>query len=137
LQAAAKWSWLVALIGGRSLRYRIYAVCVALALSAAATPAHAQAALVASVPASGARVPAGDFAFHLRFNSLIDHVRSRFTLTRADDSSEFLVIAEAGPPQGLIALARLSAGAYVLQWEALPVGGRVASGSLSFTVGAR
>jgi methionine-rich copper-binding protein CopC len=119
------------------LRYRIRGVCVALLLSAAAIPAGAQAVLVASVPAAGASVPAGDVAFHLRFNSLIDHVRSRLTLTRPDGSSEFLVIAAAGPPQELIALARLTEGAYVLHWEALQVGGRVTSGSVSFAVGAR
>jgi methionine-rich copper-binding protein CopC len=81
--------------------------------------------------------PAGDFAFHPRFNSLIDHVRSRLILTRADGNSEFLVIAEAGPRQELIALARLTEGAYVLHWAALQVGGRVTSGSVSFAVGAR
>ncbi len=119
------------------MRYRIRAICIALLFSAATVPAYGQVVLVASVPAPGTSVPAGDFAFHLRFNSLIDHVRSRLTLTRADGSSEFLVIAEAGPPQELIALARLSEGSYVLHWEALPVDGRVTSGSLSFTVGAR
>jgi hypothetical protein len=39
-------------------------------LGAAAAPAYSQAVLVSGVPAPGASVPAGDFAFHLRFNSL-------------------------------------------------------------------
>jgi methionine-rich copper-binding protein CopC len=119
-----------------SLRYRARAVWVAALLSVSAAPAAAQAVLVASVPVAGATVPAGDFAFHLRFNSLIDHERSRLTLTHPDGSAEYLVIAEAGPPRELIALARLSAGTYVLHWEALQVGGRITSGSLSFTAGA-
>jgi methionine-rich copper-binding protein CopC len=92
--------------------------------------------LVASVPAPGASVPAGEFAFHLRFNSLIDHERSRLSLIHPDGSVEYLVIAEAGPPQELISLARLAEGAYVLHWEAMQVGGHVTSGSLSFTVSA-
>jgi copper resistance protein C len=119
------------------LRYHARAAWVAALLSASAAQAAAQAVLVTSVPVSGATVPAGDFAFHLRFNSLIDHERSRLTLMHPDGSAEYLVIAEAGPPQELIALARLSAGAYVLHWDALQVGGRITSGALSFTAEAR
>jgi methionine-rich copper-binding protein CopC len=99
---------------GAVLRSRFRAGCVALLLSAVATPAYGQAVLLSGMPAPGSSVPTGDFAFHLRFNSLIDHVRSRLTLTRANGSSEFLVIAEAGPPQELMALARVSEGSYVL-----------------------
>ncbi len=113
------------------------AAWVAVMLGAASTAAHAQAVLVASVPASGAKVSAGDFAFHLRFNSPIDHERSRLTLTHPDGSAEYLVIARGGPPQELAALVRLTAGAYMLHWEVLPIGGQITSGSLSFTAGAR
>jgi methionine-rich copper-binding protein CopC len=78
-------------------------------------------------------VPAGDFAFHLRFNSLINHEWSRLTLMHPDGSAEYLVIAYAGPPQELSSQARLTEGSYVLHWEAMPVEGHVTSGSLNFT----
>jgi methionine-rich copper-binding protein CopC len=113
---------------------RIRAAGVALLLGAGAALANAQAVLVSSVPPPGASVSAGDFAFHLRFNGLIDHERSRLFLTHPDGSVEYLVIAEVGPPQELTSLARLAAGSYVLHWDALQVGGHITSGSLSFTV---
>ena len=116
---------------------RMRAACVAALLAAGMVPAHAQAVLVASVPKPGTSVPPGDLAFHLRFDRFIDHVRSRLFLTHPDGSVEYLVIAEAGPPQELISLARLTEGSYVLHWEALQVGGHATSGSLKFTVSAR
>jgi len=112
------------------------AACVAVILGAASAPAHAQAVLVSSVPAPGASVSVGEFAFHLRFNSPIDHEQSRLTLMHPDGSAEYLVIARAGPPQELNALARLTDGAYVLHWDVLPIGGPATTGSLSFTAGA-
>ena len=112
------------------------AACVAFMLGAAPAAAHAQAALVASEPAAGASVSVGEFAFHLRFNSPIDHERSRLTLMHPDGSAEYLVIARAGPPQELSSLARLTDGAYVLRWDVLPIGGPTTSGSLRFTAGA-
>jgi methionine-rich copper-binding protein CopC len=112
------------------------AAWVAVMLGAVSAPAHAQAVLVSSVPAAGAKVSAGEFTFHLRFNSPIDHERSRLTLMHPDGSAEYLVIAMAGPPQDLNALARLTEGAYVLRWDVLPIGGPATSGSLRFTAGA-
>jgi methionine-rich copper-binding protein CopC len=106
-------------------------------LAAVSAPANAQAVLVASVPAPGTKVSVGDFAFHLRFNGLIDHEQSRLTLMHPDGSAEHLVIAEVGPPQVVSSIARLTEGAYVLHWEAMQVGGHITSGSLSFTAGAQ
>lgn len=126
-----------ALTAGRRktvLYYRIRATAVALLLGTAAAPAYAQAVLVSSVPAAGTSVPTGEFTFHLRFNSLIDHERSRLFLTHPDGRMEYLVIAEAGPPQELASQARLAAGSYLLHWEALQVSGQMTSGSLRFTV---
>jgi len=112
------------------------AACVAFMLGAAPAAAHAQAVLIASAPAGGANVSVGEFAFHLRFNSPIDHERSRLTLMHPDGSAEYLVIAMAGPPQDLNALARLTEGTYVLRWDVLPIGGPATSGSLRFTASA-
>jgi methionine-rich copper-binding protein CopC len=93
--------------------------------------------LESSVPPPGATVPAGNFAFHLRFNGLVDHERSRLFLTHPDGSVEYLVIAEVGPPQELTSLARLAAGPYVLHWVVLQIGGHTTNGSLNFTVSTR
>lgn len=112
------------------------AACVAVVLGAAAAAAHAQAVLVASAPAAGAKVSVGEFPFHLRFNSPIDHEQSRLTLMHPDGSAEYLVIARGGPPQELNALVRLTEGAYVLRWDVRPIGGPATSGSLSFIAGA-
>lgn len=112
------------------------AAFVAVMLGASLASAHAQAVLVASAPAAGAKVSVGEFAFHLRFNSPIDHERSRLTLMHPDGTAEYLVIARGGPPQELNALARLTEGAYVLRWDVLPIGGPAAGGSLNFTAGA-
>jgi len=116
--------------------FNVRAACVVVMLSAASAPAHAQAVLVASAPAAGANVSAGEFAFHLQFNGPIDHQQSRLTLMHPDGSAEYLVIARAGPPQELNSLARLTDGAYVLRWDVLPIGGPATSGSLRFTAGA-
>jgi copper resistance protein C len=123
-------------MGGEVLFPFMRVACAAVMLGAAPAAAYAQAVLVSSVPASGASVSVGEFAFHLRFNSPIDHERSRLTLMHPDGSAEYLVIARAGPPQELNALARLTEGAYVLRWDVLPIGAAAASGSLNFTAGA-
>jgi methionine-rich copper-binding protein CopC len=110
---------------------------VAVILGATSAPTYAQTALVGSAPAAGAKVSVGEFAFHLRFNGPIDHEQSRLTLMHPDGSAEYLVIARAGQPQDLNALARLTEGAYVLRWDVRPIGAPAASGSLSFTAGAQ
>jgi len=113
--------------------HRCFAALIGLSVAASAGAAHAQAVLVGSTPASGAKVSSGDFVVHLQFNGLIDHVRSHLMLTHPDGSREYLQIAENGPPQELTALVRLTPGAYVLHWEVLQLGGHLTTGDLNFS----
>ena len=73
------------------------AALVVLGLTPAAAEAHA--ILLASSPAAGGSVPAGQMVMEFRFNSRIDRVRSRLTLTRPDRSQAVLPIGKEGPEE--------------------------------------
>jgi len=107
-----------------------------LALVALASPrsAAAHAILEASQPPARGSVSAGPVTFRLRFNSRIDHPRSRLTLIRPDKSRGELPMAPDDPPDVLTATATLAQGAYVLRWQVLAIDGHITRGDLPFTV---
>ncbi len=96
--------------------------------------AHAHAILVESQPAVGGAVIAGANAIRLRFNSRIDHARSRLTLTRPDRSQSVLPTPPTDAPDILSAATDLAPGAYVLRWQVLAVDGHITRGEVPFTV---
>lgn len=96
--------------------------------------ARAHAILESSIPPLGGSVPAGLVALQLRYNSRIDHGRSRLTLTRPDRSREVLPIVGDTPPDIVAARVTLAPGAYVLRWQVLAVDGHITRGDLPFTV---
>ncbi|MFO1026709.1 MAG: copper resistance protein CopC [Acetobacteraceae bacterium] len=96
--------------------------------------ARAHAILESSIPPLGGNVPAGLVALQLRYNSRIDHGRSRLTLTRPDRGREVLPILADTPPDIVAARVTLSPGAYVLRWQVLAVDGHITRGDLPFTV---
>ncbi|GGF06815.1 copper resistance protein [Aliidongia dinghuensis] len=98
-------------------------------------PAFAHAILMASTPAVNGTAEGPDVSFDLRFNSRIDHKRSRLTLTLPDRSQQVLPIAEDGPEDQLTTKAALKPGAYTLRWQVLAIDGHITRGDVPFTVG--
>jgi methionine-rich copper-binding protein CopC len=110
----------------------ILAALVALGLMPTAAEAHA--ILLASSPAVGGSVPAGQVAMEFRFNSRIDRLRSRLTLTRPDRSQTVLPIRDEGPEELLYTTVALTPGAYTVRWQVLAVDGHITRGDVAFTV---
>ncbi len=97
--------------------------------------AAAHAILIASQPPQGGTVVPGAVAIHLQYNSRIDRVRSRLTLTRPDHSQATLPIATEGAPDEMNTAATLTPGPYVLRWQVLAIDGHITRGDVAFTVG--
>ena len=95
--------------------------------------ALAHAVLVDSVPAPNGHVPAGAVAIKFRYNSRIDAVRSKLTLTRPDGGAGRLDSHGEGPDL-LEAGVSLIPGAYVLRWQVLAVDGHITRGNVPFIV---
>jgi len=106
-----------------------------LGLVAAPVPAAAHAILMDSVPAVNATAKGPDIAIDLRYNSRIDHKRSRLTLTLPDQSQEVLPIDLNGPDDRLDTKASLPPGVYTLRWQVLAIDGHITRGDVPFTVG--
>jgi methionine-rich copper-binding protein CopC len=98
-------------------------------------PASAHAVLMASEPAAGSRVAAGQVSVRLRYNSRIDSYRSRISVTRPDGSASVLPIAPTSAEGELETVIRLVPGDYVLHWQVLAVDGHITRGDVPFTVG--
>ncbi len=109
----------------------ILLVLVLVPLSAA----RAHAILLESTPAVNATVAGPSVTFTLRYNSRIDHQRSRLTLTLPDRSTKVLPIAETSPEDALETSAELAPGAYSLRWQVLAVDGHITRGDVPFTIG--
>ena len=97
--------------------------------------AEAHAVLLDSNPAANARVSGLKIPFALRYNSRIDHERSRLTLTLPDHSTRVLPIDPASPDDALDSTAELPPGNYSLRWQVLAVDGHITRGDVPFTVG--
>ncbi|CCE02491.1 copper resistance CopC family protein [Bradyrhizobium sp. STM 3809] len=114
------------------LRRRFLLSLAVLAIPAAAS---AHAVIVSSQPAAGAIVDRDTVAIRLRFNSRIDHARSRLKL-RAPDGAEQALTPDTGTPADEIdaVATALSPGAWHLQWQVLSVDGHITRGDIPFTV---
>ncbi len=119
-------------------RLRALWVSACLTLPCAILPhaADAHAILVASTPPIAGRVPAGQVALTLRYNSRIDRGRSRLTLTRPDHTQAVLPIAANDPDDTLSTQVALTPGAYVVRWQVLAIDGHITRGDVPFTVAA-
>lgn len=105
---------------------------ISLGLCPAAAQAHA--VLLASVPAAGGTVPEGATAIRLRFNSLVDHVRSRLTLIGPDHGETVLKIDPDTADEVLASQAELAPGACILRWQVLAVDGHITRGEVAVIV---
>ncbi len=115
--------------------FRVAATLTLLIFIAAAPHARAHAVIIESVPAENATVPPGDLDITLRYNSRIDHARSRLILVAADGASSPLDIAQDSAPDVVVAKAsKLTAGAYRLRWQVLAIDGHLTRGDIVFSV---
>lgn len=100
-------------------------------LSSSRAVAHA--ILVESQPAARATVPPGQSEIVLRFNSRIDHARSRLAL-RIGQAERALAIDPASPADVLATSIILVPGSYNLCWQVLAVDGHITRGEVPLTV---
>ena len=106
-----------------------------LALMPLAAPAAlAHAILVDSLPAPEGSIAAGHVVLTLRYNSRIDHDRSRLTLMPENGEQTRLPIADGTPPDVLRTEADLTPGSYTLRWQVLAIDGHITRGNVPFTV---
>lgn len=118
-------------------RVRLMRAIAALALigclAAPRAPALAHAVIVSASPAVNQVVHGSNVAITLRFNSRIDHERSRLTLIRPDGKTTAIKLGTADPPDTLTAIAHdLTPGAYRLRWQVLAVDGHITRGDIPF-----
>ena len=109
---------------------------VGLTLAMASLPgsAWAHAILTGSTPAQNGTLAPGHQTLDFRYNSKIDHRRSRLTLKNADGTETVLPILPSSPANAMDAQADLHPGDYTLRWQALALDGHITRGDVPFTV---
>ena len=119
-----------------SLTHRMFPLIVALSLTFAADQqAAAHALVVESSPAIDSSVAGPQIDITLRFNSRLDHQRSRLMLIGADGTEHRLSLSQASAPDMLKASATgVSPGAYKLRWQVLAIDGHITRGDIPFRV---
>ena len=105
----------------------------------APTLAAAHAVVVASDPAAGATLAAAPAKVTVRFNSRLDHARSRLLLIGADGAQTALQVATDSESTVLEAPVPaagpdLGPGAWRLRWQVLAVDGHITRGDIPFTI---
>ncbi len=111
-----------------------FAVAMLVAAGAMSTaPAQAHAILLNSQPEPQAAMPPGPASISLKFNSKIDHARSRIAL-RANGAETTLPIDPASAADSVAVKATLSPGDYVVRWQVLAVDGHITRGDVPFSV---
>lgn len=101
----------------------------------AASPALAHAIIVEATPAVGAVLHAGTIDVRLRFNSRIDHHRSRLMVLDAI-GKETAVATDDNTPADVITahISGLAPGQYRLRWQVLALDGHITRGDIPFSV---
>ena len=112
------------------------------ALLAPTGPATAHAVVVGSEPAAGASLDSPPRQVTIRFNSRIDHERSRVVLVGPEGVQYPLTLLSEGAPTVVEAALNPSApvlapGAWRLRWQVLAVDGHITRGDIPFTLQAR
>jgi len=111
------------------------ALPLAALLLAAPDAASAHAVIISSQPAAGGTIEKDALMIRLRFNSRIDHVRSRLRLRAPDGAEQALTPSTHAPADEIDAEASaLSPGAWHLQWQVLSVDGHITRGDIPFNV---
>lgn len=102
----------------------------------AGRPAAAHAVVTTSEPEAGAVLAEPPARLSVRFNSRIDHGRSRLVLIGPEGSQRALDLAPAAEPSLLEAATPgdLSPGAWRLRWQVLALDGHITRGDIPFTL---
>jgi methionine-rich copper-binding protein CopC len=101
----------------------------------AAPPTLAHAIIVEASPGVGAVLHAGTIDVRLRFNSRIDHHRSRVTLLDAIGKETAVKLDDNAAADVITAhISGLVAGEYRLRWQVLALDGHITRGDIPFTV---
>ena len=114
--------------------YGLAALLLGAALGLSPFSAFAHAIVVAASPSPNAQVKAPDVPIQLRFNSRIDHERSRVSLLRADGRAETVPLETSAPDTLAGKLQGLPPGKYRLRWQVLAVDGHITRGDIPFVV---
>jgi hypothetical protein len=101
-----------------------------------AGPAAAHAIVVTSEPTADTSLGAAPARVTIRFNSRLDHERSRLLLIGADNAQTPLPIAQGGDPVALTAPLPqgLAPGVWRLRWQVLAIDGHITRGDIPFTL---
>lgn len=94
--------------------------------------AAAHAVLVSSTPAAGATIAGGRTTIVLRFNSRVDHGRSRLILLGPDGNQTVLSIFPTGEEDVLSAIAIVLPGGQTVRWQVLAGDGHITRGEVAF-----
>ena len=78
-------------------------------------------------------MPPGPATINLKFNSKVDHARSRIAL-RANGAEATLPIDPASAADSVAVKAMLAPGDYVVRWQVLAVDGHITRGDVPFSV---
>ena len=97
-------------------------------------PAQVHAILISSTPSIQGTAVAGTIALKIKYNSRIDHHRSRLTLSGDAGVKSTLAIDPASPVDEIDASVTLGPGHYSLRWQVLAVDGHITRGDIPFTV---
>jgi copper resistance protein C len=101
----------------------------------AASPTLAHAIIVEAAPQVGAVLHAGAVDARLRFNSRIDHHRSRLELLDPVGKATVLTVDNHGPADVISAhIPSLAPGNYRLRWQVLALDGHITRGDIPFSV---
>lgn len=121
------------------IRTRLRAALLGLALILAAPGlAWAHAIVLTSTPALDAQVLGPEIAVTVKFNSRIDHQRSRLSIIDADGAAQELKLDDKAPVDALVGKATgLAPGKYKIRWQVLAIDGHITRGDIPFTVKAR
>ncbi len=95
--------------------------------------AWAHAILIQSQPVAGSSIAPGQSELVLRYNSRIDHARSRLTL-EGTNARMVLPLEDGSAPDALAAKTELTPGDYTVHWQVLAVDGHMTRGDVRFTV---
>jgi methionine-rich copper-binding protein CopC len=107
----------------------------AVLLCAGSGPALAHAIIVEATPAAGAVVRGDRVDIHLRFNSRIDHRRSRLTILDALGKEKVVSFDTNAPTDAITARVNgLAPGEYRLRWQVLALDGHITRGDIAFRV---
>jgi len=117
------------------MKYFCFLIALAAALIALPSSGFAHALLLESTPAANATLSDSNLILRLRFNSRIDHARSKLTLHSPEGKEQTLAPQFDAPPDELKATAQsLMPGVWRLRWQVLSVDGHITRGDIPFTI---